>query len=205
MIRIGGVLVSEGESGVYGERTLNGFRVWNPYRSKISAYYYLGGDVELKPEMSVLYLGAAHGTTVSHVADYTEIVYAVENAYAPMRDLMAVASRRKNILPVFADATRPSSYAPIVETVDMLIQDVAHPDQAGIATKNSVFLKPGGPALIVIKARSIDVSRNPENVVEEMCRILAESPLTVGKVIWLEPYHQDHAILVCKKSFGSGV
>lgn len=205
MIRIGGVLVSEGESGVYGERTLNGFRVWNPYRSKISAYYYLGGDVELKPEMSVLYLGAAHGTTVSHVADYTEIVYAVENAYAPMRDLMAVASRRKNILPVFADATRPSSYAPIVETVDMLIQDVAHPDQAGIARKNSVFLKPGGPALIVIKARSIDVSRNPENVVEEMCRILEESPLTVGKVIWLEPYHQDHAILVCKKSFGSGV
>ncbi len=205
MIRIGGVLVSEGESGVYGERTLNGFRVWNPYRSKISAYYYLGGDVELKPEMSVLYLGAAHGTTVSHVADYTEIVYAVENAYAPMRDLMAVASRRKNILPVFADATRPSSYAPIVETVDMLIQDVAHPDQAGIATKNSVFLKPGGPALIVIKARSIDVSRNPENVVEEMCRILEESPLTVGKVIWLEPYHQDHAILVCKKSFDSGV
>lgn len=205
MNRIGGVLVSEGESGVYGERTLNGFRVWNPYRSKISAYYYLGGDVELKPEMRVLYLGAAHGTTVSHVADYSEIVYAVENAYAPMRDLLAVASRRKNIMPVFADATQPSSYAPIVETVDMLIQDVAHPDQAGIATKNSVFLKPGGPALIVIKARSIDVSRNPENVVEEMCRFLEESPLTVGKVIWLEPYHQDHAILVCKKSFDSGV
>jgi len=111
-----------------------------------------------------------------------------------------VASRRKNIIPLFADATQPSSYAPLVETVDMLIQDVAHPDQAGIAMKNSVFLKTGGPALIVVKARSVDVSRNPESVVEEICRILEESPLTVGKVIWLEPYHRDHAILVCKKN-----
>lgn len=200
MIRIGGVLVSKGESGVYGERTLDGFRVWNPYRSKISAYYSLGGDVELESGMRVLYLGAAHGTSVSHVADYTEIVYAVENAYAPMRDLLAVAARRKNIIPLFADATQPSSYAPLIETVDVLIQDVAHPDQAGIAMKNSVFLKTEGPALIVVKARSVDVSRNPESVVEEICRILEESPLTVGKVIWLEPYHRDHAILVCKKN-----
>lgn len=199
MIWIDGILVSEGECGVYGERTLRGFRVWNPYRSKLAAYYYLGGDLEIEPEMRVLYLGAAHGTTVSHVADYSEITYAVENAYAPMRDLIAVASRRKNIIPIFADATLPLFYAPLVESVDMLFQDVAHPDQPGIAMKNSMFIRPEGHALIVIKARSVDVSRNPGDIVDEACRVLDDSPLAVRKVIWLEPYHHDHAMLVCKK------
>jgi len=199
MIRVDGVLVSEGEGGVYGERMLKGFRVWNPYRSKLAAYYYLGGDVEIENSMRVLYLGAAHGTTVSHVADYAEIVYAVENAYAPMRDLLVVAARRQNIIPIFADATRPSSYAPLVETVQLLIQDVAHPDQAGIALKNSAFLVPNGMAVIAIKTRSIDVSRSPREVADESCRALEGTPLTVQKVIWLEPYHRDHAILVCTK------
>lgn len=199
MIWVDGVLVSSGEGGVYGERTLSGKRVWNPYRSKLAAYYHLGGDVEIGPSSRVLYLGAAHGTTVSHVADYAEIVYAVENACIPMRDFLAVAARRKNIIPLFADATRPREYAPLVETVQLLVQDVAHPDQAGIAVANSVFLEAGGAAILAIKARSIDVSRSPREVVDEVCRTLDGSPLVVGEAIWLEPYHRDHAILVCRK------
>jgi len=39
MIWIGNVLVSPGEAGVYGERTLDGYRVWDPYRSKLAALY----------------------------------------------------------------------------------------------------------------------------------------------------------------------
>jgi len=120
MIWIDGTLVSRGEAGVYGERVVRGHRVWDPYRSKLAAYYYLGGDVGLEPSMRVLYLGAAHGTTVSHVSDYVEVVYAVENAYTPMRDLLAVALRRKNIIPLFADAAKPASYTPLVEEVDLL-------------------------------------------------------------------------------------
>ncbi|MCU0632411.1 MAG: fibrillarin-like rRNA/tRNA 2'-O-methyltransferase [Methanolinea sp.] len=199
MIWEDGILVSRGEGGVYGERVLRGQRVWNPYRSKLAAYYYRGGDVDIDPSLRVLYLGAAHGTTVSHVADYAETVYAVENAYAPMRDLLAVAARRENIIPLFADATRPNTYAPLVEMVQLLFQDVAHPDQAGIARANSVFLGPGGVAILAIKTRSIDVSRSPRDVVDDTCAALAGSPLTVEKELWLEPYHHDHAILVCKK------
>ncbi len=107
MIWIDKVLVSKGEPGVYGEKTLQGFRVWDPYRSKLSALYYLGKGIELEKEMKVLYLGAANGTTVSHVADYTGCVYAVEFAPRPMQDLLAVAKRRKNVIPIMADATRP--------------------------------------------------------------------------------------------------
>jgi rRNA 2'-O-methyltransferase fibrillarin len=44
--------------------------VWNPYRSKLGAAI-VGGieNIHMKPGSKVLYLGAASGTTVSHVSD----------------------------------------------------------------------------------------------------------------------------------------
>ena len=113
MIRIGDVLVSEGEGNVYGERMLGGARVWDPFRSKLLPFTTRAPVIELLPGMRVLYLGAANGTTVSHVADYTEVVYAVEFAPRPMQDLLEVARRRKNIVPLMADASRPELYAPL--------------------------------------------------------------------------------------------
>lgn len=46
------------------------YRVWNPFRSKLAAGV-LGGveDTYIHPGCKVLYLGAASGTSVSHVAD----------------------------------------------------------------------------------------------------------------------------------------
>ncbi|NLB01358.1 MAG: fibrillarin-like rRNA/tRNA 2'-O-methyltransferase, partial [Methanomicrobiales archaeon] len=167
MIRLGNVLVSRGEGGVYGERTLDGYRVWDPYRSKLAALYTLGGGVELVPEMRVLYLGAANGTTVSHVADYVDTVYAVEFAPRPMQDLIEVARRRKNIVPIMADANRPEGYAPFVEAVDLVYQDVAQPNQIEIAEKNLAFLKPGGYLILMLKTRSVDVRRDPAGVLAE--------------------------------------
>ena len=45
-------------------------RQWNPFRSKLGAAI-LGGvkSIYMKPGSKVLYLGAASGSTVSHVAD----------------------------------------------------------------------------------------------------------------------------------------
>ena len=196
MIRLGNVLVSRGEGGVYGERTLDGYRVWDPYRSKLAALYTLGGGVELVPEMRVLYLGAANGTTVSHVADYVDTVYAVEFAPRPMQDLIEVARRRKNIVPIMADANRPEGYAPFVEAVDLVYQDVAQPNQIEIAEKNLAFLKPGGYLILMLKTRSVDVRRDPAGVLAE-ARAGLERRLTVTDVRWLEPYHHDHAAIVC--------
>ena len=120
--------MSQGSSGVYGERSLQGYRVWDPYRSKLAALYYLSEGIDLTSDLRVLYLGAAHGTTASHVADYVDTVYAVEFSPKPMRDLLEVAERRKNIIPIMADAGDPSAYAPLVEEVDLIYQDVAQRD-----------------------------------------------------------------------------
>lgn len=67
-----------GES-VYGEKRISiegpedtkvEYRVWNPFRSKLAAGV-LGGldELYIAPGKKVLYLGAASGTSVSHVAD----------------------------------------------------------------------------------------------------------------------------------------
>ncbi|KAI3784015.1 hypothetical protein L1987_43106 [Smallanthus sonchifolius] len=46
------------------------YRVWNPFRSKLAAAVLGGVDnIWMKPGSKVLYLGAASGTTVSHVSD----------------------------------------------------------------------------------------------------------------------------------------
>ena len=199
MIRIGEVIVSKGEGGVYGERMLEGYRVWDPYRSKLAALYVVGIGIELSPEMKVLYLGAANGTTVSHVADYAEVVYAVEFAPRPMQDLLEVARRRKNVMPILADASSPEQYAMIVEAVDLLYQDVAQPDQAAIALRNCAFLKKGGYLVLMLKTRSVDIRKEPAAVFRDTLDILISAGLTVVESTWLAPYHQDHAAIVCKK------
>ena len=61
----------EGASAGSGEEAAKvEYRVWNPFRSKLAAGV-LGGveDTYIHPGCKVLYLGAASGTSVSHVAD----------------------------------------------------------------------------------------------------------------------------------------
>jgi len=85
-----------------GEKTE--YRVWNPYRSKLAATILGGVDnLEVKPGARVLYLGAASGTTVSHVADIVGpegIVYAVEFSYRSGRDLVTMAQKEQMSSPL---------------------------------------------------------------------------------------------------------
>ena len=199
MIWIDEVLVSRGEGGVYNERMIKGSRVWDPYRSKLSALYHVGTGIELTDNMRVLYLGAANGTTVSHVADYSECVYAVEFAPRPLQDVLEVARRRKNVIPIMADASQPERYAPLVEGVDLLYQDVAQPNQASIAISNCIFLKPGGHLILMLKTRSVDVRKEPAEVFQDTLDALTTAGLEIMESVWLIPYHDDHAAIVCKK------
>lgn len=78
------------------------YRVWNPFRSKLAAGI-LGGldNIHIKPGAKVLYLGAASGTSVSHVADVVGpegTVYAVEFSHRSGRDLINMAKKRTNII-----------------------------------------------------------------------------------------------------------
>ena len=56
------------QAAVEGEKIE--YRVWNPFRSKLAAAILGGIDkIHMAPGSKVLYLGAASGTTVSHVSD----------------------------------------------------------------------------------------------------------------------------------------
>jgi rRNA 2'-O-methyltransferase fibrillarin len=72
------------------------YRVWNPFRSKLAAGVLGGLDkIYIKPGCKVLYLGAASGTSVSHVADLVGpegTVYAVEFSHRSGRDLIGMAT-----------------------------------------------------------------------------------------------------------------
>lgn len=87
------------------------YRVWNPFRSKLAAAI-VGGieNIYMKPGSKVLYLGAASGTTVSHVADLVGpegAVYAVEFSKRSGRDLVNMAKKRTNVIPIIEDARHP--------------------------------------------------------------------------------------------------
>ena len=177
------------------------YRVWNPFRSKLAAGI-LGGLDELfiAPGKKVLYLGAASGTSVSHVADIvgpTGVVYAVEFSHRPGRDLISMAKKRPNVIPIVEDARHPQKYRMLVGMVDCVFADVAQPDQARIIALNAhMFLKNGGGVVISIKANCIDSTVDAETVFAREVQKLREERVKPLEQLTLEPYERDHCIVV---------
>jgi fibrillarin-like pre-rRNA processing protein len=184
---------------VYGEPIVDARRVWDAGRSKLGAMLELGMDTRLQGGESVLYLGAASGTTVSHVADFAGPTYAVEFAPRPVRDLVDVAESRPNLFPLLADARKPREYAGVVESgLDCIVQDVATRGQADVANRNATFLADDGLLLAAIKARSEDVVAEPDEVFEDVRETLrAEYELL--ETMRLDRYHDDHLGIVARK------
>jgi fibrillarin-like pre-rRNA processing protein len=181
---------------VYGEPTDGPFRAWDITRSKLGAMLDRGVETGLIAGGTVLYLGAAAGTTVSHVADVAGPTYAVEFAPRPMRDLIEVAGSRPNLFPLLKDAREPETYAHVVESgVDLLVQDVATRGQAEVALANRRFLAPDGRLALAIKARSEDVTVTPEAVFESALSTLREG-YTVLERERLDPTHEAHLAVV---------
>jgi fibrillarin-like pre-rRNA processing protein len=189
-------LATRGEP-VYGEATDGDWRRWNPTRSKLGALLARGVDTGLAGGETVLYLGAAAGTTVSHVADFAGPTYAVEFAPRPMRELLGVAQNRPNLFPLLADARNPGEYAHVVEPVDAVIQDVATRGQARVAVENRRFLDEDGRLVAAIKARSEDVTRDPAAVFEDALAEL-EDGYEVLATERLDPIHDDHLGVVAR-------
>ena len=191
-------LATRGER-VYGEpRDEDGWRAWDASRSKLGAMLELGMDVGVADGDGVLYLGAASGTTVSHVADFAGPTYAVEFAPRPTRDLLAVADARSNLFPLLKDARAPETYAHIVEAgLDCLIQDVATRGQATVALRNRRFLAPDGRLMAAIKARSEDVLADPDDVFADVLADL-RTGYEVVDTRRLDRYHDDHLAVVAE-------
>ena len=191
-------LATEGPP-VYGEPTADGWRQWDPRRSKLGAMLETDIDTGLAGGETVLYLGAAAGTTVSHVADFAGPTYAVEFAARPARDLLTAAEPRPNLIPLLKDARKPDSYTHVVEPVDVLIQDVATRGQAKVALANRRFLRDDGRLLLAIKARSEDVTADPDAVFDDVLEALTTG-YDVVETRSLERFHEDHLAVVAEPS-----
>ena len=152
----------------------------------------MGVETGLTGGETVLYLGAAAGTTVSHVADFAGPTYAVEFAPRPARELVAAAEPRERLFPLLKDARRPTTYAHVVESnVDVVIQDVATRGQATVANRNAAFLADDGRLVLAIKARSEDVTADPETVYADVLAEL-ETTYEVLETTPLDRFHADH-------------
>ena len=179
------------------------YRLWDPFRSKLAAVIMNGLEVfPFQDKSSVLYLGVSTGTTVSHISDIVGpqgIIFGVEHSSRVARDFLdRVASHRKNIIPIMQDARQPQQYFSVYCKVDVIYVDIAQPDQTDIAIANcKMFLKNSGYLFLVIKTRSIDVTKAPKKIIENEKNKLNEN-FEIIQVIDLSPYDKDHAMVIAK-------
>ena len=196
---------------VYGERLIRfkkvEYRVWDAFRSKLAAAILKGvRTVPILPGSRVLYLGAASGTTPSHVSDIIGEdghVYCVEFASRSIRELVNnVAAYRLNMSPFLEDARFPEKYAMFISgKVDCVYCDVAQPEQAKLLADNAdVFLKPAGWVMLAVKAQSIDVTKDPAAIYKQEAKVLKKRGFNVEEIVRLEPYDKAHAMIVAQRT-----
>jgi fibrillarin-like pre-rRNA processing protein len=194
---------------VYGERLIRfkkvEYRVWDAFRSKLAAAIIKGVQtVPITLGSRVLYLGAASGTTPSHVSDIVGEeghVYCVEFASRSIRDLVNnVAAYRLNMSPFLEDARFPEKYAMFIpEKVDCVYCDVAQPEQAKLLADNAdVLLKPAGWVMLAVKAQSIDVTKDPLTIYKQEAKVLKTRGFDIKEIVRLEPYDKAHAMIVAQ-------
>ncbi|UCG71155.1 MAG: fibrillarin-like rRNA/tRNA 2'-O-methyltransferase [Thermoplasmata archaeon] len=192
---------------VYGEELVlwegEEFRVWNPKRSKACAMLRKGCKVfPINEDSQILYLGAANGTTASHLSDIASsgTLFCVEFSKRAFLDLVDVCETRKNMIPTFADANKPKTYKNIVGKVDLVYQDVSQRNQTDIFLANvHSFLKSKGYGILMVKARSVDVTAKPKDVFKKAERELEKGGLKVLDNIILKPYEKDHAAIIIER------
>jgi fibrillarin-like pre-rRNA processing protein len=195
---------------VYNERLIkfkgDEYRVWDAFRSKLAGAIIKGlQNVPIESGSKVLYLGAASGTTPSHVSDIvgeSGFVYCIEFAQRSLRDLINnVATYRSNVVPILDDARMPERYAMFISgKVDTIYCDVAQPEQAKLLADNAdVFLKEGGWVMLACKSQSVDVTMAPEQVYRQEAGILRKRGFNVTEIVDLEPYDIAHAMIVAQR------
>jgi len=193
---------------VYGEKLIRHkgieYRLWNPFRSKLAAAILKDLKIiPIKPDHRVLYLGAASGTTASHVSDIVGEkghVYCVEFSPRAIRELVNnVCLFRSNMSPILEDARIPERYATLVGKVNDIYCDIAQPEQARVLADNAeLFLKKDGWVMLAVKAQSIDVTLEPSEVYRSEIKILENRGFIIEEVTYLEPYDKAHAMVVAR-------
>ncbi|HTZ61446.1 MAG TPA: fibrillarin-like rRNA/tRNA 2'-O-methyltransferase [Thermoplasmata archaeon] len=189
---------------VYGERWVHAeradYRAFEPGRSKLAAGIVRGwaGPIPGLGERW-LYLGAATGTTASHVADLVGPngrVYAVERSPRPFARLLALAERWSPLLPLLADARDPRTYLDRVPMVDGLYADIAQPDQIAIVRSNAELILGGAAPSIIVALKTASMGRDlsPADHLAAAERELGRDVRLVPAVR-LDPFHKGHFLI----------
>ena len=179
------------------------YRLWDPFRSKLAAA--IMNELEYFPfrnKTKVLYLGVSTGTTISHISDIvgpSGVIFGVEHASRVAREFLdRVAAHRSNIVPILQDARKPKEYFSVFGKADVVYVDIAQPDQTDIAIDNcKIFLKKCGHLFLVIKTRSIDVTKDPKRIIDKEIQKL-KTEFDILQSIDLQPFDKDHAMVVAR-------
>jgi fibrillarin-like pre-rRNA processing protein len=197
--------LSQNKEKVYGENIIleNGkyYREWNPFKSKYCAALQKGlsKNIFLKNQ-TILYLGSAEGTSVSHVSDIIGkdgIIFCVDLSEIAMQKLSNLAQKKENIFPILSDANKIENYENDVEEVDVLFEDISQRNQTEIFLKNSKLLKHGGYGALSLKTKSISQDDKKEILEKEKQKLT--NIFEIIQIISLEPFEKEHYLILVKK------
>ena len=202
--------LSDYKKSVYGEKVIvknnKFYREWNPFRSKIAAALMRKlNKLNINENSTILYLGCASGTTVSHISDIAKkgLIFALDISQKEMNLLYLKLKNRNNIAPILADANNPQNYSKNMnnQKVDIIIQDLATPKQIDILLKNSdLYLKDGGEIYFSLKIKSISQIKKQTDILEEV-KTKLNKKFKILKSVNLRKYEDNHWLLYLKKDF----
>ena len=172
-------------------------RPWEPEHSKILAAIINGLSPNYLNIRRLLYIGAAHGYTISHIFQQPLEIYAIEKSPEMMRHFLPLAEDLPNVLPIMMDAACPDAYANLIpNNVDVVFQDIAQKDQVGIFLLNCErFLSRQGVGMLCLKAPAV-ASVEAATVFADAREQLEDGGGTVIQEINLEPYQTGHRLFL---------
>jgi len=198
-------LVYEDEKKRLYTKHENKYNYWDAYHSKAAAAIKKKiKNWPFKKDSKVLYLGAAEGTTISHLSSIIPkgIIIGVDISSNPFKKFLKLCEERNNIIPVLSDANHPENYEKLIKQVgkiDVIYQDLAQKIQAGILIKNAnLFLKKNGYVIYMVKALSIDVTQKPSKTFKQEEDKLKKAGFEIIEKKSLKPFQKGHAVIIAK-------
>ena len=188
-------------------------RRWDPNRSKLAAGILRTrkdpSDLLPQPGSTVLYLGAGHGTTISHLHDhlcgssnqYRGRLVAVDLAPRCLRDLTHLAEHRPGLVPVLGDARKFDAWGVLVPTrVDWLFQDVAQAGQVRIfLSAVRRFLSKNGIGLLSLKAASERHEEGGDQDIFDSAIQQLSQEVEIIEHINLTGFEDQHALFIIRR------
>ena len=188
-------------------------RRWDPNRSKLGAgLLRTRNDPSLLlPDAgsTILYLGAGHGTTISHLHDHLcgaknrfgGRLVAVDLAPRCLRDLTYLAEHRPGLVPVLGDARKFDAWGVLIPSrVDWLFQDVAQAGQVDIfLSAVRRFLSQDGIGLLSLKSASERHNDGGDEDIFAAAIAQLSSEVELLEHINLTGFEDQHALFVVRR------